>query len=533
MFSENNKVSGRQLGRMIFVETSGTTAFLALNTVSKYGSDGILMMVWIYLFALVYAMASFKLARSMNRQESKKIYRIIRALVMMILVAKYLCMAALVLNGIADVARLILIPNVSSFFIIAATLASILYCINGGIEARGRASELLFYFVLIPIVIICVMLVPKVEPASILPTFNVDLKSAAIDFLFLVWFFVPAESLFLAKDCYDNTEKVRGKVYASISLSALVNIAIFTAAVGVYGAETVSKMERPVLRLMQISGIPGDFLNRQDGIMSVFLIVSMFCSAWALIYHINELIKNLFLQNKNLKMALKVTSVAVVLVVFALFMFEGKHKEKFIAADVGGVDLEERKFIMSIVITKADEGLSFNYEIAASSSGDGSGSGSGSGSSGSTGNVGSEFELINAINLSEAEEKLYFKNGTHIDYSHMKVLIMDLDVLEETEIVKEIVTEMSNNIEFAENIVVCAIDLKDKINQEMQYGKNIEVITKNQEMFKNSEVFRFDKMYSLEEGTLTIPLIDTDVNLIGSGIVTCEEVFWQYADEHK
>lgn len=527
MFSENNKVSGRQLGRMIFVETSGTTAFLALNTISKYGSDGILMMVWIYLFALVYAMGCFKLAKAMNKKESRKIYRLLRAFIMMILVAKYLCMAALVLNGIADVARLILIPDVSSFFIISATLASILYCINGGIEARGRASELLFYFVLIPIVIICVMLVPKIEPVSILPSFNVDLKSAAIDFLFLVWFFVPAEILLLSKDCYDNTEKVRGKVYASISLSAIVNIAIYTSAVGVYGAETVSKMERPVLRLMQISGIPGDFLNRQDGIMSVFLVVSMFCSAWALIYHTNELIKNLFLQKKNLKVALKATSVAVVLVVLAFFVFEGKYKEKFIAANVGGMDLEERKFIMSIIIAKSDEGLDFNYEIASS----GNVSGSGEASPGSTGNVGSEIELINAVNLAEAEEKLHFKNGTYIDYSHMKVLIMDTDILEDTELVKTIVTQMSDNVEFAENIVVCAIDLKDELNKDIQYGKNIEVVTKNQEMFKNSEVFRFDKMYTLEKGTLTIPLIDTNVKLIGSGIVTCEEVFWQYADE--
>ncbi len=527
MFSKNNKVSGRQLGRMIFVETSGTTAFLALNTISKYGTDGILMMVWIYLFALVYAMVCFKLARSMDKYESKKIYRIVRAIVMMILIAKYLCMAAIVLNGIADVARLILIPDVSSFFIIAVTLASILYCINGGIEARGRASELLFYFVLIPIVIICVMLVPKIEPASVLPTFNVDLKSAAMDFFFLVWFFVPAESLFLAKDCYDNTEKVRGKVYASISLSAVVNIGIYTAAVGVYGAETVSKMERPVLRLMQISGIPGDFLNRQDGIMSVFLIVSMFCSAWALIYHINELVKNLFMQNKKLKTTLKVTSVAVVLVVLAFFVFEGKHKEKFIAANVGGVDLEERKFIMSIIVTKENEGLSFNYEIASS------GSSSDSESSGATGNVGSEFEIINADSLGGAEEKLCFKSGARIDYSHMKVLILDREILEDTEVLKEIVAEMSNNIEFAENIVVCAIDLKGEIDKEIQYGKNIEAITKNQEMFENSEVYRFDKMYSTEDGTITIPLIDTDVKLIGSGIVTFEEVFWQYADEQK
>lgn len=511
MFSENNKVSGRQLGRMIFVETSGTTAFLALRSVGNYGSDGILILLWLFLFALVYTMLCFKLAQNMNRHESKKIYRIIRAIIMIILIAKYLCMVAIVLNAISDVARLILIPEVSSFFVLAITLVCIIYCINGGIESRGRACELLFYFVLIPILIICIMLAPKIEVANLLPEFNMNLKEALLDFLLLAWFFIPAEMLFLAKDCYENTDKVRANVYAGIVLSALVIIGIFAAAVGVYGGETVAKMDRPVLRLMQISGIPGDFLNRQDGIMSVFLIISLFASAWALIYHVNEMIKNLFLQNRNLKTALKVSSVAVVIVVLAFFVYDGKHKEKFIAANVGGTELEERKFVMSIIASIGEEGLDFVYEIASSS-------------------TESQFEVISATNLTKAEEYFEFKNGSYVDYSHMKVLLLDKSVLENIDLMKSIVNDMSNNLKFAENIVVCAIDLTDEFDEKNFSGKTIEQLTKNQEMFKESEIFRFDKMYSLGEGNITIPLINDSVKLIGSGIVTEEVVFWKYGE---
>ena len=336
--------------------------------------------------------------------------------------------------------------------------------------------------------------------------------------------FCTGRVVVLAKDCYDNTGKVRGNVYAGITLSAAVVIGIYTAAIGVYGAETVSKMDRPVLRLMQISGIPGGFLNRQDGIMSVFLIVSMFASAWALVYHINELVKNLFLQKARLKLALRATTVAVVMVVLAFFVFEGKHKEKFIAADVGGMELEERKFIMSIIVMEGEEGLNFTYEIASSGAGQGGSSSSGSSSASE---VKSVFETITAQKLKEAEEKLYFQMGSYIDYSHMKVLVMDTEVMENVELVRAIVTEMSDNIEFAENIVVCAIDLNSEVNPELQYGKGVEMLTKNQEIFKNSEVFRFDKMYSLKEGEVTIPLVDEAVKLIGSGIVTHELVYWQ------
>ena len=55
MFSKNNKVSGRQLGRMIFVETSGSTAFLSLSFIGKYGSDGLFIILWLYIFALIFS----------------------------------------------------------------------------------------------------------------------------------------------------------------------------------------------------------------------------------------------------------------------------------------------------------------------------------------------------------------------------------------------------------------------------------------------------------------------------------------------
>lgn len=517
MFSENSKVSGRQLGRMIFVAASGTTAYLSLNIFSRYGSDGLLMMIWVYLYALIYSMGCFKWAEYMGKWQSKKIYRILRALAMIMLLSKYLCISAIVINAMSDMVRLILIPNVSPFIILVVTLLCLIYCVKGGIESRGRACEILFYFVFIPIVIICTMLVPKVEISGIIPTFDINLKKAVIDFFIIVWLFVPAELLVLAKDSYDNTASVRGNVYAAISLTAIVNIAIYAVALGVYGDITVQQMDRPVLRLMQIGGIPGDFLNRQDGIMSVFLVVSMFVCAWALIYHINELVKVLFTQNKG-KKAIKITTTAVVIIVALLFIVQGKNKEKIIAADVGGMDLEERQFVMSVIVVGNEADLDFYFEIAASERG--------SSEEGSV-NVKSKFEKVEAKNLSEAEEKISFKSGGYIDYSHMKVVLVDKELFDKLETIKMLATQMSEDMDFGENIVVCAIEMDDEISEGKEYGKSIEAITKRQKAFSESEVFRFDKMYSLNKGSVTIPLIDVDVKLIGSGTVSVDMVEWE------
>ena len=166
---------------------------------------------------------------------------------------------------------------------------------------------------------------------------------------------------------------------------------------------------------------------------------------------------------------------------------------------------------MSIIAYQGEEDLNFVYEIASSS-------------------TESQFEVISAENLDKAEETFEFTNGSYVDYSHMKVLLLDKEVLENVDLMRKIVNDMSNNLKFAENIVVCAIDLNDKFDEKNFSGKTVEQLTKNQEAFKESEIFRFDKMYSSGEGNITIPLIDDSVKLIGSGIVTEEVVFWKYGE---
>ncbi|MBP3338584.1 MAG: GerAB/ArcD/ProY family transporter [Lachnospiraceae bacterium] len=522
MFSKNNKVSGRQLGRMIFVETSGSTAFLSLSFIGKYGSDGLFIILWLYIFALIFSMGMLRLAKNHKNCEQGKFGKIIKTVLMIVLLAKYVCMVGIVLYGIADVAKLVLIPEVSTLFILILTFVCVIYCIDGGIESRGRACELLFFVVLIPIVIICVMLIPKIQPHYIVPEFEMNLKNAVLDFLALAWFFVPAESLFLIRDCYDNNNETRTNIYAGITLSFLVNFAIFAGALGVYGGKTVSGMDRPVLRLMQISGLPGGFLNRQDGIMSVFLIVSLFCSAWALTYHINELIKNIFLQKNTMKYAMKITVTAMVMVLFILYICSDKSKEKIISANVGGMDLEERKFVMSMIVSYSDDGTEFYYEIA--SSGNGGGGESAQGNDSSAGNVSSEFEVTKAKTAKEAEEKISYATGSKLDYSHMKVLLLDKELMEDNEKLKGLIEEISGNVKIAENVVVCGIELDYEFEPSEEYGKKTEQITKQQ--FENSEIYRFNRIYSEEDEKVTIPLIDEKVKIVGSGMVTKDVVYW-------
>ena len=515
MFSENNKVSGRQLGRMIFVETSGTTAFLSLHIFGRYGSDGLLMMIWVYLFALIYAMGCFKLAASMGRYPDKRIFRWIKIFAKIILLAKYLCVAAIVLNALSDVVKLILVQNVSAFIILAVTVASLIYCVQGGIESRGRACEVLFYFVFVPIVIICAVLVPKLELRSIIPTFDVSLRDMVMDYLVLIWLLVPAEMLVLCRNSYDNTSKVRANVYVGITLTAVVNMVVYAVALGVYGAEAIKAMARPILKLMQISGIPGGFFNRQDGIMSVFLIVSLFVSGWALIYHINELIKSTFMQNRR-NAACKVSVTAVVLVVALVFIYDGKHKESLISADVGGMELEERRFVMSVIVNMEDDKLVFNFEIAGSDGG---------GNEGGSVNVSSIYEEVFADSLDEAISELEYKSGVYIDFSHMKALVINKKVLNDSEVTRILIAEISANVGIGENIMICA--MKGNVDEDLEYGKNIEKLTKSKSRFEGSEVYKFEKMYALGEGSVTVPLIDNEIRLVGSVVVNTDVVEWE------
>ena len=529
MFSENGKISERQLFRMIIVASLGPSLLICPRLVSGFGGVGLAVYLVSALLGLgyIFLMLGLKEISRLKEISSKSIIgNMIEGFFKAIGVARLFLIAAGGLYIITDVVSRILLPRTNELMVLLLMGVALVYWVKSGLECMGRAMEILFYWVLVPILISLVVAVPNVRVNN-LGLFDIGSTEArAVDFIkvaLIMWFvFTPAELVWLVRDKVEK--KYSGAIWKGFGFFWVANILCYGIVLGIYGIKGLRGIDTyPLIKVMQISGVPGDFLRRVDGFMGAFLVVSIFCGiCLALVILRRGIVGETEFERKKYYGDMKVSRVhkqengkgnsginiqkgslfsygivAVVILSVIFLKGEGAYKEKEVFA---GVELERRGFVMSIIM----ESDQITFEIAENEEDEWQKS--------------SEYVTLDTGSLMEAEE-LYKENGDKVlDFSHMKILIAEgarprnvngngsgNGKYEKSFDKKEYLYDKSckENIEymymeerFGENILVCNLegDLKkmtaDAIDDEKALAVRIENILKASGKDKEIELYK-------------------------------------------
>ena len=288
MFSQNGKISGRQLFRMIVAGSLGPSLLICPRLIRGYGNVGFLVYLVAVLLGAGYIFFMFhhrrKRSESLLGNMAEGFFRTIG-------VARLFLIAAGGLYIITDVVSRILLPRTNEVMVLLLIGVLLVYWMESGIECMGRAMELLFYWVIVPIVISLVVALPNVKLEN-MGFSNVNFKGLSmlsmggssdsiIDFIkmvLVIWFiFTPAELMWLFKVRMDD-KKINGAIWKGFGCFWVANILCYGIVLGIYGVNGLKVSDTyPLIKVMQISGVPGDFLRRVDGFMGAFLVVSIFC----------------------------------------------------------------------------------------------------------------------------------------------------------------------------------------------------------------------------------------------------------------
>ncbi len=421
MFSQNGKISERQLFRMIIVGSLGPSLLICPRLISGFGSVGFVIYLVGALLGAGYILLMFRL-KSMG---SKSVFgNMVEGFFKTIGVARLFLVAAGGLYIITDVVSRILLPRTNEIMVLLLIGVLLAYWMESGLECMGRAMELLFYWVLVPILISLVVAVPNVRMGNMfLPNGDFDGMTLSqiggssrgiVDFIkttLVVWFiFTPAELVWLSKRKLDK--KYNGAIWKGFSVFWAANIICYGIVLGIYGVKGLRGTDTyPLIKVMQISGVPGDFLRRVDGFMGAFLVVSIFCGiCLALVVlrrgiggGLDSVRENIRIINQKGRLfSYGIVGVAIVTVLLLKGEKVSDAKEVF-----AGVELERRGFVMSIIMEKDR----ITFEIATDEE--------------DAWQESSEFVTIDTGRLKDAEE-LYKENGEKVlDFSHMKILFVE------------------------------------------------------------------------------------------------------------
>lgn len=281
---ENNRISGRQLGRLVFYDYFALTILVLPGIVAKAaGMDG--------FFALAAGCAAgygllllVLVSMKEMRRDGKTYDSYLRGylgsfLTAMILLAELLTAlfgAAYGLHLLCAISRQYLIRETPAWLVLAILTGLAVYALSAGIESRGRMYEMLFWFVLIPLLLLFFLAAHNVEADRWVPVFCTAgakmFKSSYVVFAFF------AGSVFLPMLMENVSERANAArvIKQGFLFSTCANLILFLLLTGIFGARTVATMDEAVVTLTAMVKIPGGFFERQDALLCAILLVSMF-----------------------------------------------------------------------------------------------------------------------------------------------------------------------------------------------------------------------------------------------------------------
>lgn len=274
MYVNNGKISSRQTFRLYVFDLMGIATLLLPPYLAKLcGVGGIYAILLgtggglLYLLYLGWVMKQMEtdMMCYLNTQVSPWIGKLV-----------YLCIlfhsiftAGFCAYTFSNLMQYSLVKESSYVAILALIVIVAGYAVSGGIESRARVYEVVFWFVLIPYVLMLLASVREFETAYIEPLRDYAGKQlgegAYLVFLLLMPLFY---SLFLIGEKEKNYGRNIIKTIArAILFSGLILLGSYIILVGNFGEKSLQQLRFPIVTLMSTIQFEGNFLRRMDALM--------------------------------------------------------------------------------------------------------------------------------------------------------------------------------------------------------------------------------------------------------------------------
>lgn len=313
MFSENQKISERQMARLLIFDMCGISTLLLPGLLGKMlGTDGVFAIllgaVPVYLFTFLPELLQEKRKNSNTRNGSntsnisnigksypeilkKQGNGFIRIFVLVVYTVEGILLAGYGLFLLSDLMVSELLKD--SSFVLAAVLLMLLcgYGIWQGIEGRARVNEILFWFVFLPLILMLLLATKDVNtiywtPVMVHSWGNFVKGTAAVVLLYGTMAFV----LFLQPYLAENV-RIGRTCRKSLCVTVIFNAAIYLITLGIFGSGMLPKMKYPAITLMSMIKLPGGFFERQDAFMVAIWFFTIYAFINTGMFYASDLLK--------------------------------------------------------------------------------------------------------------------------------------------------------------------------------------------------------------------------------------------------
>ena len=272
MFSENNRISGRQVFRLLTYDLLGLSTLLVPPALGRLaGRDGIFCIAAGVAAGLLFLKLLGVVAMDMKEPYPAYLERRLGVIAGRAVQAGYLAYFLLLAGYTAylftDVVRKNLLREESFYLVLLVFAALAVYGLWGGIEGRARIYEMLFWFLMIPLFLMLFFSLDEIRTDYWIPVAMAE-PAGFFTGSYAVFVCMALTVFVIFAGSYVNHKRSllrAGK--AALVFTGVIHAALYLILVGIFGAPALGWMDYPAVTLMSTVRISGGFLKRADAFM--------------------------------------------------------------------------------------------------------------------------------------------------------------------------------------------------------------------------------------------------------------------------
>ena len=303
MYSNNNKISTRQIFRLLTYDILGVgTLLLPSLLAGKTAKNGMAALLLGIIGGILFFCLMGVVIRYLDQEESyqkflKRCFGNVSGTVILICyVLYYLCLGGYTAYIFGDLMITDLLKEESFYWIVAGILGLCVYAIAQGIEGRARVYEILFWFLMIPLFIMLVLAARDIEVFRLFPLYPVN-KREVHHWLLSGYdsfgiFSLGGLALFLVPFAAEQKAIKKAGIKA-VLFSGGVLLVLYVILQGIFGVKETAALKYPAVTLMSMIQIPGGFFERQDALMVAIWFFTVFALLGSSLFYVTETVKDL------------------------------------------------------------------------------------------------------------------------------------------------------------------------------------------------------------------------------------------------
>ena len=298
MLSMNSKITLRQMQILIILSAMGTGLMVLPRRVAQYAAqDGWLIVLGVTIVGMVITALIIKAVRvkpqaNFVEYTAYALSRPVALILAVVLWIKLVFSAGLIMRFFILITQDVLLPQTPKFIVSGVIIGVCAYAAYMGIEARARIAEVLFMFIVLPILFLFIIALMDIDFTQLQPMFTASPVNILRGTWRLGFMFTGLECLLLIGPYINKQQKIGRTAVTAVAFSGIIITVITVITIAKFGASVVDE-PWPVLRMMDLLPLPGAFIERQEALMFSFWIITVFLFVNALIFFGARLLKDI------------------------------------------------------------------------------------------------------------------------------------------------------------------------------------------------------------------------------------------------